>query len=127
MMLYYPALIRKDPDSCFGVEFPDLPGCFSAGDDLAEALANATEAIDLYLEALEESGKPAPKPSELAEVLEPGAAGILVPYRTAAGKAVPIHMTINEHLLADVDSAASEAGQKRAQWIAEACREKLGR
>jgi predicted RNase H-like HicB family nuclease len=36
--------IHKDKDSDYGVIFPDLPGCFSAGDTIEEALANAQEA-----------------------------------------------------------------------------------
>ena len=127
MQQYYPALVRKEPESCFGVEVPDLPGCFSAGDSLAEALANATEAVELYLAELVSAGRPAPAPSELEDVLEAGAAGILVPIRLTGGKSVPIHMTINAFLLAEVDRAAAGNGLKRAQWIAEACREKLAR
>jgi predicted RNase H-like HicB family nuclease len=37
------------PDTAVGVWFPDLPGCFSGGDDLDAALRNAPEAIALYL------------------------------------------------------------------------------
>ena len=43
----YFAIIHEDRDSAVGVEFPDLPGCFSAGDTLDEAVANADEALRL--------------------------------------------------------------------------------
>jgi hypothetical protein len=36
--------------TAFGIVIPDLPGCFSAGDTLDEALDNACEAIELYYE-----------------------------------------------------------------------------
>lgn len=39
---------------------PDLPGCFSAGDTLDEAIANAPEAIALWLEDVVERGEVAP-------------------------------------------------------------------
>ncbi|MFM6526732.1 MAG: type II toxin-antitoxin system HicB family antitoxin, partial [Dolichospermum sp.] len=42
---------------------PDLPGCVSIGDTLAEVEENIKEAIELYLEVLKEDGKPIPKPS----------------------------------------------------------------
>jgi hypothetical protein len=33
-MKYFYAVVHKDEGSAFGVHFPDLPGCFSAADDL---------------------------------------------------------------------------------------------
>ena len=46
-MRYYIAVIHKDADSDFGVSFPDLPGCITAGRTLDEACAMATEALAL--------------------------------------------------------------------------------
>ena len=43
-MATYIALLRKDPDSDYGVDFPDFPGCVTAGTDLDEASASAREA-----------------------------------------------------------------------------------
>lgn len=45
-MAHYIALIHKDADSCYGVSFPDLPGVFTAGDTIDEAMRNATEVIE---------------------------------------------------------------------------------
>jgi predicted RNase H-like HicB family nuclease len=45
----YIALIHKETASCFGVSFPDLPGCVSGGDTLDEARAMAAEALALHL------------------------------------------------------------------------------
>lgn len=54
----YPAAIEQGDDThAFGVVVPDLPGCFSAGDTLVEALANAREAIELHLSGLAEGGE----------------------------------------------------------------------
>ncbi len=41
---------------------PDLPGCMSDGDTAAEALANAEDAIDEWIEAARTMGRPIPKP-----------------------------------------------------------------
>ena len=38
----YVAIIPKDPDSDFGVSFPDFPGCITAGRTLDEAKALAS-------------------------------------------------------------------------------------
>ena len=44
-MAHYIALIHKDRDSCYGVSFPDLPGVFTAGDTIDEAMRKAVEVI----------------------------------------------------------------------------------
>ena len=60
----YPIAIEPgDNQHAFGVVVPDLPGCFSAGDSLDEAMAQAREAILLYLESLLDEGKAPPQPS----------------------------------------------------------------
>lgn len=53
-MTKYELVIHKQKDSCFGVTVTDLPGCFSAGDTLEEALRNTEEAIQSHLEVLAE-------------------------------------------------------------------------
>ena len=42
----YIAIIHKEPDSDFGVSFPDFPGCITAGRTLDEAKEMALEALD---------------------------------------------------------------------------------
>ncbi|MFZ6049082.1 type II toxin-antitoxin system HicB family antitoxin [Pseudomonas sp. CR3202] len=59
-MLYPIAILPGDDGHAWGVEVPDLPGCFSAGDDLDEAMAMAREAIEGHLEILAEEGTPIP-------------------------------------------------------------------
>ncbi len=61
----YPVVIHKDPDSDYGVTVPDLPGCFSAGETLDEALGMAKEAIELHIEGLIAEGVPIPAPQPI--------------------------------------------------------------
>jgi predicted RNase H-like HicB family nuclease len=57
-MAHYIAIIEDvGPDHAVGVWFPDLPGCTSAGDDIDEALRNAPEALELYVEAFQDEGR----------------------------------------------------------------------
>jgi predicted RNase H-like HicB family nuclease len=52
-MTHYVAIIEDaGPDHAVGVWFPDLPGCFAAGDTLDEALQNAPEALALWIETM---------------------------------------------------------------------------
>ena len=61
-MRTYFAIVHKDEDSAVGVVFPDLPGCFSAGDSYDKAIANAHVALRLYAEAEQDAGRQLPKP-----------------------------------------------------------------
>ena len=61
-MKNYFAIVHKDEDSAVGVVFPDLPGCFSAGDTYDKAIANAHVALRLYAEAERNAGRQLPKP-----------------------------------------------------------------
>ena len=66
-MLHYVAIVEDaGPDKAVGIWFPDLPGCFSAGDDIDEALRNAPEALALYAEALAKEGRELPTPRPLS-------------------------------------------------------------
>jgi predicted RNase H-like HicB family nuclease len=52
-MTTYVAYLRKDQNSDYGVEFPGLPGCFSAGRTMEEAKAMAAEALAGHASFLE--------------------------------------------------------------------------
>jgi predicted RNase H-like HicB family nuclease len=69
---YTIALLREE-DGGFSVSVPALPGCATQGDDLAEALANAREAVQGYVESLILDGEPVPADSVdfALEVYEP--------------------------------------------------------
>jgi len=45
----FTVLLIAEPEGGYSVEVPELPGCFTEGDTLEEAMANAKEAIDCYL------------------------------------------------------------------------------
>ncbi len=49
-MTHYIALIHKDANSCYGVSFPDLPGVFTAGDTIDEAIRQAAEVLEFAAE-----------------------------------------------------------------------------
>ncbi len=62
----YPVAIELGTDaSAYGVVIPDLPGCFSAGDTLDEALAGAEEAAAAWIDATLDAGGTIPAPTSL--------------------------------------------------------------
>ena len=54
-------LIYPGEDGYWVVECPSLPGCISQGKTREEAILNIREAIALYIEVLEDNGKPVPE------------------------------------------------------------------
>ena len=57
-MPYFIAVVNKDEGSAFGVHFPDVPGCYSAANDMDGIVPNAIEALSLYAE---DTPLPAPR------------------------------------------------------------------
>jgi predicted RNase H-like HicB family nuclease len=68
-MASYIALIRKDADSDFGVDFPDFPGCVTAGATLDEARRMAHEALELHVTGMIAHGEELPAPSTLDAIM----------------------------------------------------------
>jgi len=52
----------SNEDNIFVAEVPELPGCMAHGDTQASALANANEAIQLWIDTAQEDGVPVPEP-----------------------------------------------------------------
>ncbi|MEQ9290282.1 MAG: type II toxin-antitoxin system HicB family antitoxin [Cyclobacteriaceae bacterium] len=67
-MLNYKILLREEPEGGFTVMVPSLEGCITYGENLAEAKKNAKEAIELYIESLNEDGLPVPSDENLLEL-----------------------------------------------------------
>jgi predicted RNase H-like HicB family nuclease len=67
-MAGYIALVHKDEGTSYGVSFPDVPGCISAGDTFEEAIANAAEALAGHLALLRADGDPIPAPRSFEDL-----------------------------------------------------------
>ena len=70
MKTIYPALFHKE-DGSYWVEFPDLEGCFSDGDSIAEALSNAEESLAAYCASILEHGGSLPAASDIISITVP--------------------------------------------------------
>jgi len=77
MLLTYPAVFYPWQDKeGFTVEVPDLPGCVSEGDTLAEAIIMGTDAASGWVLTELEDGKPAPVASPIKKI-KPDAGGFV--------------------------------------------------
>ncbi|GGK33582.1 type II toxin-antitoxin system HicB family antitoxin [Salinarimonas ramus] len=117
----YIGLIHKDGDSDYGVSFPDLPGCVTAGRTLDEARAMAQEALALHLDGLDEDGLPAPEASSLDAVMSDAqnrdGVAILVEVPARPTRAVRINVTFPEDALERVDRYAEAQGLSRSGFL----------
>lgn len=64
----YIVIVHKTSDSAYGMTFPDAPGCFSAADELDDLFANATEALELWVEGMIDDQSPIPQPRDLEDL-----------------------------------------------------------
>jgi len=135
MSTHYIAVIEKDAESAFGVWFPDVEGCFSAGDTVEEAVTNAGMALRQHVEAIESAGRPVPRArsiddvildEEVAASIETGAILFAVPLLADAGRTVRINISLDKALVDQIDLAASKRGLTRSAFLSQAAREKIG-
>ncbi len=102
MSQHYIGLIRKQPDSDYGVSFPDFSGVITAGIDLDDARRMAQEALALHVEGMIEDGDPLPVPSTLESVMADGenadAVAFLVPVPTPSRRSVRLNITLPENV-----------------------------
>jgi predicted RNase H-like HicB family nuclease len=122
----FPVVIHKDANSDYGVTVPDLPGCFSAGESMDEAMTNAVEAIELHLEGMLLDGEPLPLPQSVdvhqqnSDYADGVWALVTVDLSRISGKSKRVNITLPERLLAVMDQYAAQHGETRSGLIAEA-------
>ncbi len=128
----FPVVLHTDDGIRYGVTVPDLAGCFSAGDDLDDALNSAREAIESHVEILLEDGHDIPKchPLAMHQKNTDYANGVWalvdVPVEKYFGAAEKINITIPKRLLVQIDTCAKARGKSRSGFLAEAARHALG-
>lgn len=62
MYKYETIIYWSEEDQLFIAEVPELPGCMAHGASADEALANAQEAMQLWIDTAREFGDPVPEP-----------------------------------------------------------------
>ena len=122
----FPIVIHKDPESSYGVMVPDLPGCFSGGDTLDEALEMAHEAVICHVGGLLDHGEHIPKqrPLEIHHKNPDFAEGIWalidVDLSQATPRKVNVSLTLPSHILDLIDDIAAQDRESRAGVVARA-------
>ena len=64
----YPAIFEKEQEGGYSIYFPDIEGCYTQSEDIAEGIENASDALCLMLYELEKSGNRIPKCSNIKDI-----------------------------------------------------------
>lgn len=122
-----PVAIHKDTDSLYGVTVPDIPGCFSAGETIEEALSNTREAVVFHLVGMLEDGEAVTVSTRQIEELaqEADYAGatwalIDVDLQRLSLKQTRFNVSWPEYLLARIDAYAEAHHETRSGLLAKA-------
>lgn len=124
--MQYPIFIHKDPDSDYGVTIPDLPGCYSAGSSLEEAIQNAKEAIECHLEGLFLDAEDIPLQKSIEKHFDdPDLRGAVVAVveidlSKVGGRSKRIDITLPERLLRQIERYTKTHGLNRSAFLADA-------
>jgi|SRR5271163_3195006 len=121
----YPIAIEPGTDTtAFGVVIPDLPGCFSAGDTLDEAVTGAEESAAAWVDAALDAGQAIPAPSSLEAIRrKPEYAGwtfgVITLDPTLLDDTIErVNITLPRRVLKRLDALARAAGESRSGYIA---------
>lgn len=121
----YPILIEEGTDTAaYGVVVPDLPGCFSAGDTLDDAIEAAREAAAAWIDAALDRNMTVPSASSLEDVrkrrgYKGWTVGVIDLEDSLFDETVErVNITLPRRVLRRLDDMARRAGQTRSGLIA---------
>lgn len=124
MTTTYIALMRKEPASDYGVDFPDFPGCVTAGHTLEEARQMAAEALAGHIETMLSHDEPLPDPSTLDQVMthrwNRNAVAFLVTVPAGKPKLIRVNISVPEPELRAIDAIAQRLGKTRSSLLVDA-------
>ena len=122
----YPIVIEPGTDAtAWGVVVPDLPGCFSAGDTLEEALIKAEEAITGWIETALDNGQAIPPPTRMEDLrtAHPEFEGwiwalVKVDPAMLDDTLERVNISLPRRVLHRLDARAKSTGETRSGFIA---------
>lgn len=124
-MKYPIAIEMGGPKKSWGVAVPDLPGCFSAADSgIDEAIENAKEAIELWIEVALDQEMEIPRPSMITDLQKKKEykgwiwAVAEVDPALLSDEIERINITLPKRVLSRLDAKAKKAGETRSGFIA---------
>jgi len=114
LKLKYPVTLIPAEEGGYAVEIEDLPGCYSQGETVEEAIEMIEEARQLWMESMYEDGQEIPLPS--SEVEYSGKFNVRVPaslHRKLAKLAVKEGVSLNQYIVYALSHTAGVAEARR--------------
>ncbi|MXX88998.1 MAG: CopG family transcriptional regulator [Boseongicola sp. SB0677_bin_26] len=128
-MTRFVGVANKQPETAWGIWFPDVPGCTSAADSLDDLFPNACLALEFHLEGAD---VPVPRTAEeimkfqdVRDDLAGGAVLLMVPPLRAESRKVRMNVTGNAYLVGAIDDAARLRGSTRSALLMQAARREI--
>uniref|UniRef100_I2PX35 HicB-like antitoxin of toxin-antitoxin system domain-containing protein n=1 Tax=Desulfovibrio sp. U5L TaxID=596152 RepID=I2PX35_9BACT len=125
----YPAILHTDDGIGYGVTIPDLPGCFTTGDTLDEALASVQEAVEACLFDAEEAPQARPATEVLGTAEAEGGvlAFVEVDLSFLDREPIRVNISVPRNRLERIDAAAKEMGMTRSGFLVQAAEQLIER
>jgi predicted RNase H-like HicB family nuclease len=121
----YPIAIEIGTETtAYGVVVPDLPGCFSAGDTIDDAMTAAEEAAAAWIDATLDAGGSVPAASSIEALRERPeyagwAFGVITVDPAALDSSIErVNITLPRRVLLRLDAQARAVGESRSGYIA---------
>ena len=125
--MHYVAVIDKDSDSAYGIQFPEVPGCYSAADTFEEIVPNAIVALSLFFEdsePLPPRGLEAVR-EQVANNVAQGAVLMMIPYVQDRKRVVRVNLSLEKGFLDTLDEAARMRGMTRSAFVQKAAEREI--
>lgn len=126
--MLYPIYVHKDPDSSYGVTFPDFPGCFSGADEARDIPRYAQEAVEVHFFGNSDAIPAASTPDQwIASEEYQGGFWMLVDIDLSKvnTKAVRLNISLPENLVHRIDASARERHMSRSAFLAKAAEREM--
>mgnify|MGYP002622957968 CR=1 FL=1 len=125
----YPAIFHPEDEGGFSIDFPDIDGCFTCGDNLAHGMEMASDVLPLMLVELEDTKSPIPQASSINDLeLEGDDFATLIACDTAKYRRLLKNMSVKKTLTIPswLNDSAVAAGINFSQVLQNALRVELG-
>jgi len=124
-MASYIAVVHKDPESDYGVSFPDFPGCITAGSTIDQAKDMAQQALPFHIKGMLQDGETIPKPSALEHIMDDpdyndATAFMVVHIPDIRPRTMRVNITVPEDTLRQIDTMAKKRGMSRSSFLVHA-------
>jgi antitoxin HicB len=117
LSLKYPVSIEEAPEGGYFIQIKDLPGCYSQGETIEEALENIEEARKLWIESMYEDGNEIPLPGSIEKKYS-GKFNVRIPknlHRKLDEMAEKEGVSLNHFLVSTLSRAVGQEEVKRSK------------